>query len=129
MNAVLWVLQIVLALLYLAGGGFKTSNPDDVAKQITAIPRGAWRGLGVFEVLGAVLLVVPLAVNWMPGLTTVAAAMLALETLALAAVYARYSLKLASSNPLVFAVPMGVIAAVVAFGRYLLAPLGASGIL
>ncbi len=37
MNILLWVLQVVLALLYLAGGGFKTLNPDDPAKQIKAL--------------------------------------------------------------------------------------------
>ena len=123
MNVLLWVLQIAVALLYLAGGGFKTVNPDDVAKQITALPRGGWRAVGVFEVLGAVLLIVPAAANWMPVLTPLAAAALALETLALAAVYARFSLKLAATNPLVYAVPMALMAAVVAYGRFSLSPL------
>jgi DoxX-like family len=118
MNVLLWVVQVALALLYLAGGGFKTFNPEDVAKQITAIPRGGWRALGVFEVLGAVLLIVPAAAGWMPVLTPLAAVMLALETGGLAAVYARYSRKLAASNPLVYAVPMGLMAAFVAYGRY-----------
>jgi len=118
MNVLLWILQVALALLYLAGGAFKTFNPDDVAKQISALPRAGWRVLGVLEVLGAVLLIVPAAANWMPVLTPLGAAMLALETLALAALYARYSLKLAATNPLVWAVPMGLMAALVAYGRY-----------
>jgi hypothetical protein len=122
MNVLLWILQVVLALLYLAGGGFKTINPDDVAKQITALPPGAWRALGVFEVVGAVLLIVPAAAKWMPVLTPLAAAALALETLALAALYARYSLALAATNPLVYAIPMGVMAVLVAYGRYSLSP-------
>ena len=123
MNILLWVLQVAVALLYLAGGAFKVFNPGDVAKQIPAIAAGGWRVLGVVEVLGAVLLIVPAAANWMPGLTPLAAAVLAVEALGLAAVYARYSLKLAATNPLVFAVPMGVIAAFVAYGRYALSPL------
>jgi hypothetical protein len=123
MNIILWILQVALALLYLAGGAFKTFNPDDVAKQITAVPRGGWVAVGVFEVLGAVLLIVPAAAHWMPVLTTLAAALLALETLTLAALYARYSLQIAVTNPLVWAVPMGVMAAFVASGRYSLSPL------
>lgn len=123
MNILLWVHQIALALLYLAGGGFKTFNPGDVAKQITALPPGGWRALGVFEVLAAFLLIVPAAANWMPVLTLLAAVALALETLALAAVYARYSLRLAATNPLVYAVPMGLMGVLVAFGRYSLSPL------
>lgn len=122
MNILLWVLQVALALLYLAGGAFKTFKPDDVAKQIRALPRGAWVALGVFEMAGAVLLIVPAAAKWMPGLTPLAAAALALETLALAAVYARYSLKLVAANPLVYAVPMCLTAALVAYGRYSLSP-------
>jgi hypothetical protein len=59
MNVLLWVLQVALALLYIAGWGFKTFNPDDVAKQITALPRGGWRALGAFDMLGALLLLVP----------------------------------------------------------------------
>lgn len=72
----------------------------------------------MFEVLGAVLLIVPAALNWMPELTPLGAAALAFETLVLAAVYARYSLKLVASNPLVYALPMAVMAMFVAFGRY-----------
>jgi DoxX-like protein len=120
MNILLWVVQVVLALLCFAGGGFKTFNPGDVAKQITALPPGAWRAVGVFEVLCAVLLIVPAAATWMPVLTPLAAAALALESLALAALYARYSLKLTATNPLVFAVPMGLMAVFVAYGRYAL---------
>lgn len=124
MNVLLWVLQVVLALLYFAGGAFKTFNPDDVAKQITALPRAGWVALGVIEVLGAVLLIVPAALKWMPMLTPLAAAVLTLETLALAALYASDSLKLAATNPLVWAVPMGLMAALVAYGRYSIHPLG-----
>ena len=122
MNIVLWILQVALAFLYLAGGGFKTFNPDDVASQITALPPMGWRVLGVFEVLGAILLIVPAATKWMPMLTPLAATALTIETLALAILYAQYSLKLTATNPLVFAVPMGIMAALVAYGRYVLAP-------
>jgi hypothetical protein len=69
-----------------------------------------------------VLLIVPAAAKWMPALTPLAAAALAFETLALAAVYARYSLKLTAANPLVYAVPMGLMAVLVAYGRYSLSP-------
>jgi len=42
---------------------------------------------------------------------------LALESLALAGLYARYSLELTATNPLVWVVMMGLMAAVVAYGR------------
>jgi hypothetical protein len=123
MNILLWVLQIGLAFLYLAGGGFKASNSRDLARQIRALPPSAWRAVGLFELLGAVLLIVPSAATWRTELTPFAAAALALESLALAAVYARYSLKLVAANPLVFAVPMSLVAIIVAYGRYSLCPL------
>jgi len=118
MNVLLWVLQVALALLYLAGGSYKVFKFDQLANQLHALSRGGWRALGVLEMVGAVLLVVPAATQWMPVLTPLAAAALALETLALAALYARYSLKLAATNPMVWAVVMGLLAAFVAYGRY-----------
>jgi uncharacterized membrane protein YphA (DoxX/SURF4 family) len=123
MNIFLWILQVAVALLYFVGGRFKAFNPEDIAKQITALPRGAWVAIGIFEMLGAVLLIVPAATKWMPQLTPLAAALLALETLVLAALYAWYSRDLVATNPLIWAVPMGLMAAFVAYGRYSLSPL------
>ena len=120
MNIILWVLQVALALLYLAGGSYKVFKFDELANHMRALSRGGWRTLGVLEMLGAVLLVLPAATNWMPVLTPLAAAALALETLALAGLYARYSLKLAATNPLVWSLVMGLLAAFVAYGRYAL---------
>src|SRR5436309_6597462 len=111
MNVLLWVLQIALALLYLSGGAYKLLEFDALATHLRALPRGGWRALGVLEMVGAVLALVP-------AVTPLAAAALALETLALAGLYARYSLKLAATNPMVWAVVMALLAAFVAYGRY-----------
>jgi hypothetical protein len=85
MNVLLWVLEVALALLYLAGGAYKVFSFAELAKvpSTAALSRGGWGALGVLEMLGAVLLVVPAAARWMPVLTPLAAAVLALETLAL----------------------------------------------
>jgi DoxX-like protein len=123
MNVLLWVLQAALALLFLSGGAYKTFKFDELAKQLPALSHGGWRALGVLEMAGGILLIVPAIAGWMPVLTPIAAAVLALETLVLAGLYARQSLKVAASNPMVWAVAMGVLAAVVAYGRYTLAPL------
>jgi hypothetical protein len=122
MNALLWVLQIALALLYLSGGAYKAFSFDEVATQLTALSRGGWRALGIFEMLGGVLLIAPAALKWKPQLTPLAAAVLAVETFALAALYAQYSLQLAATNPLVWALVMGLLAAFVAYGRSALRP-------
>jgi hypothetical protein len=124
MNVLLWVLQVALALLSLAGGAYKVFMFDELAKMpaMGALSRGGWSALGVFEMLCAVLLVVPAAAGWIPVLIPLAAAALALESLALAGLYAQYSLKLTATNPLVWVVGMGLIAAFVAYGRYALRP-------
>jgi uncharacterized membrane protein YphA (DoxX/SURF4 family) len=122
MNILLWVLQIALALLYVAGGAYKMTSFDQLANQMTALPRGGWRALGVLEIVGGVLLIVPAATKWMPVLTPIAAVVLALETLALAALYAWYSLKLTPTNPLIWAAVMALLVAFVAYGRYAVNP-------
>jgi hypothetical protein len=123
MNILLWILQSVLAFLYLSGGGYKTFKFDELANRIGSLPRGGWRLLGVVEMAGAILLIVPAALKWMPHLTPLAAVVLTLETVGLCGLYARKSVKLTAANPLVFAVPMALLAAFVAYGRYELVPL------
>src|SRR5438552_14951599 len=93
MNVLLWIIQVALAVLYLSGGAYKVFKFDALANHMRALPRGGWRALGGLEMVGAILLVIP-------AVTPLAAAALTLETLALAGLYARYSLKLAATNPL-----------------------------
>jgi len=122
MNVFLWIVQLALALFYFAGGAYKTFMFDEVANQLRMISRGGWAAIGVFEMLGAVLLLVPAVVRSTPIPTAIIAAALAVETLALAVVYATYSRDLTAANPLVWAVVIGVLAAFVAYGRYAVKP-------
>ena len=121
MNILLWVLQAALAFLYLSGGAYKFFKPEDLTN-ISAITPALWRVLGAIEVVGALLLIIPAAFKIMPSLSTAAACVLAVETLGLAALYASYSLKIAPTNPLIWAAVMGLLVAFVAYGRYALAP-------
>ena len=111
MNILLWVLQAVLAFFFLSGGGYKVFKVENLASHFHGFPPNAWRALGVIEMVGAVLLLVP-------TLTPLAAAVLAVESLALAAAYARKSVKLVAANPFVWCFPMGLVAAVIAYARY-----------
>ena len=124
MNIVLWIVQIALALLAVAGGAFKVFSYEELAKvpAAAALSRGAWGGLGVVEMLCGVLLALPAALRWMPGLTPLAAIVLALESVGLAFVYAQYSTELTSTNPLVWVAVMALAAIFVAYGRYRSAP-------
>ena len=122
MSVFLWVVQVVLALLSFAGGATKVFKFDSLATMpaMGALSRSAWGALGVFEMVCAVLLIVPAAAKWNPSLTPLAAVALVLESLALAIIYARYSRQLAATNPLVWVVAMALMAAFVAYGRYAL---------
>jgi hypothetical protein len=123
MNILLWVLQVGLAVLYLAGGAYKAFKSDEVTKMSRTLSPGGWRAMGVVEMLGGVLLIVPSSVSGMPMLTALTAALLALETLGLAGLYARRSVKLVAANPFTWAAAMGLLAAILAYGRYALTPL------
>jgi hypothetical protein len=123
MNILLWILQAALAFLYVSGGAYKATKFEELSKQLDEIPHAGWRALGVLEILGAILLIVPAVTQWMPELTPLAATVLALETLAIALLSARHSLKLTAQNPMVWALGIGLSSAFVAYGRYALSPL------
>lgn len=118
MNIVLWIVQGILAFFCLSGGGFKLAKPADVAKQAPTIPEAGWRVVGVIEVLGALLVIVPWATGFMPQLTPIAALVIALENLVLSVIYARISTRMTAANPLMYSALITVLAAVVAFGRF-----------
>jgi uncharacterized membrane protein YphA (DoxX/SURF4 family) len=75
MNIVLWVLQVLLALAFLAHGLLLLFPPAAIATQMLAsLPRGFWLFLGVAEVLAAVGLTLPGLTRVQPWLVPAAAA-------------------------------------------------------
>jgi len=70
----LWIVQALLALLFLFAGGTKlVMSAEEMTKQMPlSVP--FMRFIGVAEVLGAIGLVVPGLVGIRPGLTPLAAA-------------------------------------------------------
>lgn len=81
LHVALWAAQVLLAVLFLAAGAFKATQPiDELAKAMPWVgysPAALVRFVGVAEVLGAVGLVVPAATRVLPVLTPAAAAGLA----------------------------------------------------
>jgi putative oxidoreductase len=74
MNIVLWVLQVLLALAFLAHGWLFLSPPPEIAVQMNAsMPRWFQLFLGVAEVLAGVGLTLPGLTRIMPWLVTWAA--------------------------------------------------------
>ena len=75
MNIVLWVLQVLLAVVFLAHGWLFLSPPPEIAEQMNAsLPRWFQLFLGVAEVLAAVGLTLPALTQILPWLVTWAAA-------------------------------------------------------
>jgi hypothetical protein len=73
MNIVLWIVQALLAALFLFAGGVKLITPiAEMTKQI-ALPGWFLRFIGVAEVLGALGLILPWLVRITPVLTPLAA--------------------------------------------------------
>lgn len=111
MNLALWVLQVLLALLYLPAGGMKVFTLDKVQEQypsMKAWPRAAWHASGVLELVCAVGLVVP------SRLTPVCAAALAIEAVLLSARHLKAKERMPAISSGVFAAA----AAFVAVGRF-----------
>ena len=75
MNIALWVLQVLLALVFLAHGVMMLAPPAAVAVQMDAmLPRWFQVFLGVAEVLAAIGLTLPGLTRIQPGLVPAAAA-------------------------------------------------------
>lgn len=74
MNLALWIVQALLAALFLFSGGMKLITPiEEMTKQI-AMPGWFLRFIGVAEVLGAIGLILPWLMRIRPILTPLAAA-------------------------------------------------------
>ena len=74
MNITLWVLQVLLAVAFLAHGVLLLVPPAEIASQMNAsLPRWFWLFLGVAELLAAVGLTLPGLTRILPWLVTWAA--------------------------------------------------------
>lgn len=76
MNIALWIIQVLLALLFLFAGAMKLIMPiEEMTKQMPlAIPGLFLRFIGVVEVLGGLGLILPMLLRIKPWLTPLAAA-------------------------------------------------------
>jgi uncharacterized membrane protein YphA (DoxX/SURF4 family) len=122
MNVLLWVLQIMAALLYAASGTMKVFMFDKVSHDVPsfgALPRPAWTVLGIIELVCVMGLIVPGALHWRPNLTVVAAAILAVESLVFIFVHVKYR----EIAPIIFSAALGLMMAFIAYGRMVLKPI------
>ena len=122
MNILLWILQVLAALLYSASGVMKIFMFDKISGQVPsfgALPREAWMALGILELVCVVGLIVPSAFRWQPDLTGVAATVLALESLVFIGVHVKYN----EMGSIVMSGVLGLVMAFVAYGRMFLKPI------
>jgi DoxX-like protein len=118
MTYALWIVQGLLALLFLCTGGLKLVLP--LAELTKQMPLPGWfvRFLGLAEVLGAIGLILPGLLRIRPGLTPLAAAGLVIIMIG-ATVFT-----LAGGNVALALIPaaVGLLSGFVAYGRWRLAP-------
>lgn len=122
MNILLWVLQVLAAILFGASGVMKVFMFDKVSQDVPsfgALPRGVWRFLGSLELVCTVGLIVPAAFGWLPALTVVAAMVLAIENLVFIWVHVKYR----EIAPIVMCGVLGLLMAFLAYGRMVLQPI------
>src|SRR6267142_3973131 len=118
MNVALWIVQGLLAALFLFAGGAKLVLPLDQLTGPVALPGWFLRFIGVAEVLGAFGLVLPGLLRTRPGLTSLAAAGLVIIMIgATMVMWAGGMVAVALMN-----VAVAVLAALIAYGRWRLAP-------
>lgn len=121
MNIVLWIVQVLLALVYAYAGGFKlvAAAAEMQGNMPVALPIWFVRFIGVCEVAAALGMILPGLFRVLTFLTPLAAAGLVI-IMAGATVITAYAMSAAlAAIPLV----MGILAAFVAYGRWRLAPL------
>ncbi len=126
MTYVLWIIQVLLALLFLFSGGIKLVLPIDTliamgSPNQVILPGLLLRFIGVCEVLGGLGLVLPSLLRIRPGLTPLAA--VGLIIIMIGATVLTFVAE--GVGPALIPLVTGVLLAFVAYGRSRLAPIAA----
>jgi uncharacterized membrane protein YphA (DoxX/SURF4 family) len=117
-NIVLWIIAGLLAAAFLAAGAMKLTQPKE--KLSAGMPwtddfsAGAIQGIGALEVLAAIGLVLPAALDVVPVLVPLAALGLVLVMVGAMATHARRK----ESQAIAINLVLAGLAAVVAWGRF-----------
>lgn len=122
MNYALWIVQGLLALLFLFAGGMKLVLPIEEMTKDIAMPGAFLRFIGVAEVLGGLGLILPGLSGIRPQLTPLAAVGLAIIMIGATVISFATGGFATALIPLV----VGVLLVFVAYGRWRSAPHGGS---
>ena len=119
LNIVLWIIQALLAVLFLFAGGVKLIIPIAAMAKQVALPGWFLRFIGACEVLGATGLILPGVTRIRTGLTPLAASGLVIIMIGATWITVVKVSIPSALTPLI----AGLLAAFVAYGRWRLAPL------
>ena len=119
MNVALWIVQGLLAALFLFSGGMKLVLPIEKMQDPVALPGLFLRFIGVCELLGGIGLILPSLLRIRPGLTPLAAAGLVVIMIGAVVITVIYMGVASALIPLL----VGILAAFIAYGRSRLAPI------
>ncbi len=123
LNIALWIVQVLLALLFLWGGAMKfVMSPEQMQQGPVHLPLMFLRFIGVCEVLGGLGLLLPGLLGIRPILTAWAAAGLVIIMIG-AVVVTLQGAGEGGAGMAAFPAVTGILAAFVAYGRWRLAPL------
>ena len=123
MNIALWVVQILLALAFLAAGAMKASQPIERLKQnmqwVGHTTPPIVRTVGILEVLGGLGLILPAVTHILPWLTAAAAVGLVLTMIGAAIVHIALKDYKGIGAPIVLL----ILALFIVYGRFAIVPL------
>ena len=122
-NSVLWVFQILVALVFLATGLLKVMLPKEKLE-----PRMSWvkeasistvKTVGFLEILGAVGLILPAVTGILPWLTPLAAVGLTLTMIGAIVTHVRQ----AEYSRLWLPISLFILVVFIAYGRFVVVPI------
>jgi uncharacterized membrane protein YphA (DoxX/SURF4 family) len=122
MTYALWIIQVLLALLFVFAGGMKLVLPLDQLAGPFPLPGPFLRFIGAAELLGGLGLILPAALRIRPGLTPLAAAGLVIIMIGATVI----TLLGREFGGAAISFVVGVLAVFVAYGRWRLAPIRGS---
>jgi uncharacterized membrane protein YphA (DoxX/SURF4 family) len=122
MTYALWIVQALLALLFVFSGAMKFVMPIEEMTRDIQMPVAFLRFIGAAEILGGVGLVLPSLLRIRPGLTPLAAAGLVIIMIGATVVSLMIGGVVLALMPFV----VGLLTAFVAYGRWKLAPIAGS---
>ncbi len=122
MTRALWIVQVLLALIFLFAGGVKLAIPlQELAEQIP-LPPLFMKFIAGCEVLGAFGMILPGLLRIQPGLTPLAASGLVIIMIGATVV----TLVVMGVGPALMPLVVGLLAGFIAYGRWRVAPLRGS---